>query len=105
MGLAVLADAIGERLHSPILGLGNLAAHPVDDGFVLVGEFLHLLRPKILARKEYVFVKRHAVPFLCQSNAPAPSPSSLPERLDAQKAETPGRRASAPCRKAAVRSV
>src|SRR5687767_15928141 len=99
MGLAVLSDAIGERLHAPVLGLGDLAAHPFDDVFVLIGEFIHLLRAKILARKEYVLVKRHAVPFLFQCNAPAPSPSSLSERLDAQKAETPGRRASGPAAK------
>jgi hypothetical protein len=70
VGLAVLADAVGEGFHAPVFGLVDLAAQSFDDGFVLVGEFFHLLRAKILARKKNVLVKRHAVPFLFQSNGP-----------------------------------
>jgi len=64
--LAVLADAVGKGLHAPIFGLGDLAAHLLDDGLVLLGERLDLLRGYVLTRKVYVFVKRHGWPFLIQ---------------------------------------
>ena len=54
--LAVLADAEGERLHAPIFGLGDLAAHLLDDAVELRGQFLDLLRADVLAREIDVLV-------------------------------------------------
>ena len=54
--LAVLADAVGEGLHPPIFGLGDLAARFGDDAGKLCGQFLDLLRAQILAREIDVFV-------------------------------------------------
>ena len=56
MRLAVLADAVGEGLHAPIFGLGDLAAQTFDDGLELGGQVLDLLRADVLARKIDVFV-------------------------------------------------
>ena len=61
--LAVLAQPVGERLDAPLLGLGDLAAHLLDDADELGGQFLDLLRADVLARKEDVFVERHEMPF------------------------------------------
>ena len=52
MRLAVLAQAIGEGLHAPLLGLGDLAAHLLDDAFELGGQFFDLLRADVLARRK-----------------------------------------------------
>ena len=59
--LAVLADAVGEGLHPPIFGLGDLPAHLLDDAFVLRGERFDLLRAGVLAREVDVFVERHGL--------------------------------------------
>src|SRR5262249_14490194 len=78
MGLAVLAQAVGQRLDAPLLGLGDLAAHLLDDAFELRGQFLDLLRARVWARQENLFVERHADAFpLSAMLLPARSPSSL----------------------------
>ena len=56
MRLAILAQAIGERLHAPLFDLGDLAAHLFDDALELGGQFFDLLRAGVLARQEDVFV-------------------------------------------------
>jgi hypothetical protein len=105
MGLAVLADAVRERFHAPVLGLIDLAAHPFDGRFVLIGEFFHLLRAKILARKKNVLVKGHAVPFPVSNLTPAPSPSSLRKGSMLRRRKLRDARPKALPPEAAVRSV
>ncbi len=63
MRLAVLAQPIGEGLDAPLLELGDLAAHLLDDALELGGQFFDLLRADVLARQEDVFVERHGMPF------------------------------------------
>src|SRR5215510_913096 len=65
MGLAVLTQTVGEGLHAPLLGLGDLATHLFDDGLELGGQFFDLLRAGVLAREEDVFVEWHPMPFPC----------------------------------------
>ena len=60
VGLAVLANPVGEGLDAPIFGLGDLSAHLFDDVFVLRGHFVNLLRRDVLARHVDVFIQRHA---------------------------------------------
>ncbi len=50
VSFAVLAHAVGERLHAPLLDLGDLAAHLLDDALELGGELLDLLGARVLAR-------------------------------------------------------
>lgn len=78
MRLAVLADAVGEGLQPPILGLADLAATGLDDALVLLDKRIHLLRADIRTRQEYVFIKRHCGPSFwhCATHVPARSPSS-----------------------------
>src|SRR5262249_40687412 len=94
MGLAVLAQAVGQRLDAPLLGLGDLAAHLLDDAFELRGQFLDLLRARVLARQETVFVARHADAFPFSAMLlPARSPSSLSgkaRKLGRREHGTPG---------------
>jgi hypothetical protein len=59
MRLAVLLDAIAERLHAPVLGLGDRAAIRLDDALELVDKGLDLLRADILSREQYVLVQCH----------------------------------------------
>src|SRR5262249_50582081 len=65
MRLAVLAQTVGEGLHAPLLGLGDLATHLFDDGLELGGQCFDLLRAGVLAREEDVFVEWHPMPFPC----------------------------------------
>src|SRR5499427_6554688 len=76
MCLAVLTQTVGEGLHAPLLGLGDLAPHLLDDGLELGGQFFDLLRAGVLARQEDVFVEWHSMPFPCSMLHPARSPSS-----------------------------
>ena len=57
--LAVLANAIGEGLQTPVFILRHFATHLPDDSGQLRGQFLDLLRAQILAREIDVFVQRH----------------------------------------------
>src|SRR5262249_22596423 len=84
----ILAQTIGQGLHAPLLGLGDLAPHLLDDGFELGGQFFDLLRTGVLARQEDVFVEGHADAFpLVSCSSPARSPSSpFGKRSKAQKA-------------------
>jgi len=59
MCLAVLPQAIGERLDAPLFSFGDLAAHLLDHAFELGRYFFNLLSAEILARKHDVFIKRH----------------------------------------------
>ncbi len=61
--LAVLAQPIGEGLDAPLLELGDLAAHLLDDALEMVGQFFDLLRADVLARHEDVFIEGHGMPF------------------------------------------
>src|SRR5262252_3095430 len=89
MCLAVLTQTVGEGLHAPLLGLGDLAPHLLDDGLELGGQFFDLLRAGVLAREEDVFVERHRMPFPCSLLHPARSPSShFGKGSSAQKAGT-----------------
>src|SRR5262249_8514126 len=104
MGLAVLAQAVGQRLDAPLLGLGDLAAHLLDDAFELRGQFLDLLSARVLARQENVFVERHADAFPFSHAPPARSPSSpFGKGSKAQKAGTRDARPIGPCRRVAAR--
>src|SRR5262249_37480161 len=87
--LAVLAHAVGQGLDAPVLGLGDLAAEPLDHALVLGGELIDLLRRQVLARQEDVFVQWHVLPFRLRLG-PAPSPSCPCGRREkkAQKAGT-----------------
>jgi len=49
MGLAVLADAIGQGLDAPVFRLRDAAAHLLDDTPVTVRQFVHLLLRQILS--------------------------------------------------------
>src|SRR5882724_1362333 len=82
MGLAVLAQPVGERLHAPLLELGDLAAILLDHAFELVGQFLGLLRAQVLARKHDVFIERHAKAFPGCSSSRRQALQALRERLE-----------------------
>src|SRR4051812_38967656 len=69
MRLAVLAHAVGERFHSPLFELDQIAAETLEHAFELRGEFLDLLGARVLAREEDVFVKRHADALSCLAMA------------------------------------
>src|SRR6516164_7187791 len=89
MRLAVLTQTVGEGLHAPLLGLGDLAPHLFDDGLELGGQFFDLLGAGVLAREEDVFVEWHSMPFPCSLLHPARSPSSpFGKGSNAQKAGT-----------------
>src|SRR5688572_6135340 len=106
MGLAIFTQPIGEGFHPPLLGLGDLASHLLDDALELCCKFFDLLRAGVLARQENVFVERHAVPFPCSRPHPARSPSSpFGKGSKAQKAGTQDAGPRGPCRWAAVRSA
>ena len=77
MRLAVLAQTIGEGLDAPLLGLGDLAPHLLENALELGGKVFDLLRAGILARQEDVFVEGHRYAFPCVMLLPAQSPSSL----------------------------
>src|SRR5687767_14153411 len=75
MRLAVLADAVGERLDPPVFRVADqLAAETFDDALEVGRHFLDLLRAQILARHIDVFVQWHGMPFPVVVR-PAPSPS------------------------------
>src|SRR5262249_37759233 len=109
MRFAVLAQPIGQGFHAPLFGLGDLAAHLLDDGFELGGQVFDLLRARVLARDKDVFIERHG----CLSSLGAP-PGAKPfetfrERLECSEGGNTGRRTIGSCRTAlchaAVRSV
>src|SRR5271155_382343 len=90
MRFAVLAQPVGEGLHPPVFGLLDRAAEPLDDAFQLRGQFLHLLRAGVLARKVDVFVKRHECPFLvCHARPGAKPLEPFGKGSNALKAGTP----------------
>ena len=60
--LAVLLDAEVQRLHAPVLVLGDLATEPLDDRRELLGQVFDLLRADVLARKIDVLIIRHEMP-------------------------------------------
>ena len=94
-----------------MLGLGDLAAHLLDDALELGGQFLDLLRADVLARKEDVFVERHADAFPCVVARPGAKPfEPFRERLESSEGGNTGRRAMQAlprrqCTRAAVRSA
>src|SRR6516162_5744304 len=97
MRLAVLAQTVGEGLHAPLLGLGELAAHLLDDGLELGGQFFNLLRAGVLAREEDVFVERHPMPFPCSLLQPGAKPfEPFRERLECSEGGNTGRRTISP---------
>src|SRR6516225_8652998 len=97
MRLAVLADAIGERFDPPVFGLGDRAAHLLEDGLVLVGQFIDLLCAEILTRKVDVFVERHEGSFLVQRVPPSGAkPARASGRLERPRCGNTGRRAIGP---------
>src|SRR5262249_27105362 len=55
--LAILVHAIGERAHTPVLGLGDLAAKSFDDARHLGRQLLDLLGARVLARKKYMLIE------------------------------------------------
>ena len=65
MGLAVLLDAVSERLHAPGLDLRDLAAIGFDDALEGFCHRLNLLRRHILTREIDMLVKRHYRAFRC----------------------------------------
>src|SRR5262249_51706942 len=97
MRLAVLAQTIGEGLHAPLLGLGDLAPHLFDDGLELGGQFLDLLRAGVLAREEDVFVEWHPMPFPCSLLHPGAKPfEPFRERPESSEGGNTGRRTTGP---------
>ena len=64
VGLAVLLDAVGEGLQSPVLDPADGAAVSCDDALVLFDKRIDLLLRHILPGKEHMFVKCHcSLPF------------------------------------------
>ena len=59
MRLAVLADAVGQRLHAPVLDLSDGAAVAGDHGLVVLGQLLDLSVRCVLAHHEDMLVMRH----------------------------------------------
>ena len=59
VGLAILANAVGETLEAPIFVLGNLAATLGQDFGQRRGQFFDLLLGNVLASQVNVFVKGH----------------------------------------------
>ena len=89
MRLAGLAQTVGEGLHAPLLGLDDLASHLLENARELGGQVFDLLRARILARQEDVFVEGHRYAFPCVMLLPAQSPSSpFGKGSNAQKAGT-----------------
>src|SRR5262249_34842881 len=78
MRLPVLAQPIGQGLYAPLLRLCDLASRLLNHAFELRRELFDLLRARVLARQEYVFIERHADAFPRDRPClPAQSPSSL----------------------------
>jgi len=98
--LAVLLDAVGERLDAPVLGLADGAAVRLDDALELLDQGLDLLCRNILACQEDVLVESHWVAFPFNRRRPGAEPfepcrqgpSALFEGGDT------GRRGRSPCR-------
>src|SRR5262249_20048239 len=91
--LAVLAQPVGERLDAPLLELGDLAAHLLDDALEMGGQLLDLLRARVLAREEDVLIEGHGMPFplLCPPRRVALRTLSGKARmLRRRKHRTPG---------------
>ncbi|EAS50166.1 hypothetical protein SI859A1_01529 [Aurantimonas manganoxydans SI85-9A1] len=59
--LAVLLDAEGEGLQTPVFHLADLAAIGLENAAELLDELLDLLVRDILAREKYVLVQSHAL--------------------------------------------
>src|ERR1700749_167230 len=88
MRFAVLVHPVGERAHTPVFGLRDLAAELLDDAGHLGGQLFDLLGARVLTREKNMLIKRHGCPFLVLARAPAGSPSNPSERTRyAQKAE------------------
>ena len=61
IGLAVLVDAIGQGLQTPVLDLRDLAAASFQNATQVFDQLIDLLVRDILTRKEDVLVKSHIV--------------------------------------------
>src|SRR5256885_8389856 len=98
MRFAVLANAIRQGLDAPVLALRYLAAHLLEDGLVLVGQFVDLLRAEILARKEDVFVQRHGLSFLSSRSVVRRQASSSLGKARTPEMREHGTAGHRPCR-------
>ncbi|CAD5257616.1 conserved hypothetical protein [Bosea sp. 62] len=74
--LAVLLDAIAQRLHTPVLDLGDGTAIRLDDALELLDKGLDLLRADILPREQNVLVQCHDWPFFVHRFRSTRSPPS-----------------------------
>src|SRR5699024_7816768 len=71
--LAVLVDAVGEGLQSPVLDPAYGAAMRFDHTLVLFYKSFDLLRRQILAGKKHMFIKSHC---LCLSSVSLSAPAA-----------------------------
>jgi len=60
MSLAALLDLVGERLQTPIFGLGDLAAAFLYNGGEFLGQGVDLRLRNVLTCKEHMLVESHA---------------------------------------------
>src|SRR5262245_6737863 len=96
MRLAVLAQAVAERLEAPVLGFADAAAHLFNDSLELGGQLVDLLRRHVLTRQVHVFIKRHesAFPRLCRRSGAKPlEPFGKARTLEMRGHGTPGPKA------------
>ena len=106
MRFAVFAQTVGEGFYAPLFGLGDLASHLLDDGFELGGQLFDLLRARVLARDEDVFVERHRCLSLVWRSFPGAKPfESFRERLECCEGGNTGRRTIMSCRAASGRAA
>src|SRR3989337_2637269 len=77
MGLAVLLDAVGKRLQSPIFGLADRPAALLEDRAEALEKRVDLLGGNILPRQEYMLIERHGSPFLLRCSGAKPRMGAL----------------------------
>ncbi|CVI55735.1 hypothetical protein AGR7A_Cc210267 [Agrobacterium deltaense NCPPB 1641] len=88
VSLAVLLDAVGEGLQTPVLDASDFAAERFDNALVLLDKCVDLLGRNILPGKEDVFVKSH-LSFAFLAFRPSPGNGAKPQRLLLGKAVRP----------------